>query len=492
MAFDSFSFLLFFAAVLILDRALVWLNFLPWRAPAAGLDSRRRKMLLLSMSWLFYAGWNPYFLPMLIATSTFDWWLGARLMAAHAGVKKRWLVLSVLSNLGVLGYFKYRFFIAENLDALMHTQWLSALQAPGAASWALPVGISFYTFQSLSYCMDAYRGQLPAKPVSWLDFSLYVAFFPQLVAGPIVRFGDFYPQLERNVRANAQQFGSGIALIVFGIFSKVVASDSLFAPSSDALFGATVTPDFCSAWLAAMAFSGQIFCDFAGYSLCAIGAARALGFWLPDNFNAPYAALGFSDFWRRWHISLSGWLRDYLYIPLGGNRYGAARLYVALSLTMLLGGLWHGAAWTFVIWGGLHGFYLIAERLLRHGLAAFYARQIAPVRQWICALSWLLTLALVMLAWVWFRAGDSAQAIAISLALLTPTAPALGAISPAAKLMACGFFMLIVCQLAERRYAILARLLTLHPLMLGPLLALLLTAIALSPGNARAFIYFQF
>lgn len=477
MPFDSFSFLLFFISVLLLDRAL-------WRTTA-------RKPVLLIASWIFYAGWNPYFLPMLIATSSLDWWLGRKLVAASKVMKNRWLLLSLVSNLGVLAYFKYRFFIASNLDTLFNTGLLSTLQGPGAATWVLPVGISFYTFQSLSYCIDAYRGQLPEKPVSWLDFSLYVAFFPQLVAGPIVRFGDFYPQLARNPRSDAAQLGSGIALIVIGLFLKVVGADSVFAPSTDALF-ASATHDFRNAWLAAMAFSGQIFCDFAGYSLCAIGAARALGFWLPENFNAPYSAIGFSDFWRRWHISLSSWLRDYLYIPLGGNRFGAVRTYIALSLTMLLGGLWHGAAWTFVAWGALHGLYLILERITGPTLISLYARQSRPLATVLRGSAWLLTLLLVMFAWVWFRATDSTQAIAICAQMLVPTSTTSGDLRAESKLMACSFMLLIAMQLAQRRFQLLARLQTLPPILLGLLLGLLLSAIVLSPGNARAFIYFQF
>ena len=477
MPFDSFSFLLFFAAILLLDRIAY--------------GTAARKPILLIASWFFYAGWNPLFLPMLIATSTLDWWLGGKLMAASKVAKRRWLVLSLLSNLGVLAFFKYRFFIASNVDAVFGTGLLNGLQTPGTASWVLPVGISFYTFQSLSYCIDAYRGQLPEKPVSWLDFSLYVAFFPQLVAGPIVRFGDFYPQLARNPRADAAQIGSGFALIIIGLFLKVVGADSVFAPTTDALF-ASATHDFRSAWLAAMAFTGQIFCDFAGYSLCAIGAARALGFWLPENFNAPYAAIGFSDFWRRWHLSLSSWLRDYLYIPLGGNRFGALRTYIALTLTMLLGGLWHGAAWTFVAWGGLHGLYLVLERLVGPMLKRLHASQPRAIATLLRGMAWLLTLLLVMFAWVWFRAADSAQAIAICAQMLSSNSLPSAALSAESKLMACGFVVLIGLQLAQRRFQLLARLQTLPPIILGLLLGVLLGAIVLSPGNARAFIYFQF
>ena len=319
-----------------------------------------------------------------------------------------------------------------------------------------------------------------------------MAFFPQLVAGPIVRFNDFYPQLARNPRSNAAQLGTGIALIIIGLFLKVVGADSVFAPSTDVLFASATTHNFGTAWLAAMAFTGQIFCDFAGYSLCAIGAARALGFWLPENFNAPYAAIGFSDFWRRWHISLSSWLRDYLYIPLGGNRFGALRTYVALSLTMLLGGLWHGAAWTFVAWGALHGLYLILERFFGPVLERFHARQPWPIALLLRCAAWLLTLLLVMFAWVWFRAIDATQALAICAQMLAPNSLQVNDLSAQTKLMACGFLVLIGLQLAQRRFQLLARLQTLPPMLLGALLGLLLTAIVLSPGNSRAFIYFQF
>jgi alginate O-acetyltransferase complex protein AlgI len=479
MPFDTLTFVLFFLLIWPLDRL--------------SLGSNLRKPLLLLASWLFYAGWNPFFLPMLIATSTLDWWLGKRLMQASVAAKPRWLLLSLVSNLGVLAFFKYRFFIADVVDDVIGTQLFAALHAPGAIQWALPVGISFYTFQSLSYCIDAYRGELPKTPVSWLDFSLYVAFFPQLVAGPIVRFHDFYPQLSRINIANAQAIGSGITLMIVGLFLKIVGADSVFAPVADVLFTGGATVDFAHAWLAALAFTGQIFCDFSGYSLCAIGAARTLGFALPDNFNAPYAAIGLSDFWRRWHISLSTWLRDYLYIPLGGNRAGVLRTYLSLSLTMLIGGLWHGAAWTFVIWGALHGAFLVIERLLRPLSAVVINNSpLMIVSLLLTPLSWLLTLVAVVFAWVFFRASDSAQALQICAQMLNiaghPNAPLL----PMETLMLWAFLLLLSAQLLQRRYALLLRLQHAPTWLLGPLLGLIFSAIVLSPGNARAFIYFQF
>jgi alginate O-acetyltransferase complex protein AlgI len=469
MSFDSLTFLIFFCVLLGLDRLV---------------QGRARRVLLLAASWLFYAGWNPFFLPMLIATASLDWWLARRIQNSES--KRSWLMMSLISNLGVLAFFKYRFFIAGNVDQLFGTGWLAALQAPGSHQWALPVGISFYTFQSLSYCIDAYRGQLPHARVSWLDFSLYVAFFPQLVAGPIVRFMDFYPQLENQRRANAHGIGSGILLMLIGLTLKMVLADGIFAPVADPIFATTQGINAGQAWIAMLAFSGQIFCDFAGYSLTAIGAARAFGFWLPENFNAPYAALGFSDFWRRWHISLSTWLRDYLYIPLGGNRFGALRTYVALSLTMLIGGLWHGAAWTFVVWGGLHGLYLIIERLLRPVLVKL--APYSPMR----FLGYAVTLLCVMVAWIFFRAANFESAWSIIEQLGAVSSLSWAAIAPAAKLCVCTFAALIVCHHLQRRYDLLARLQSAPKAVLIVLISTLIHLIVLSPGNSRAFIYFQF
>jgi alginate O-acetyltransferase complex protein AlgI len=468
MQFDSFTFVLFFAVVFTLYGVLR--------------SSGAKKQLLLIASLVFYAGWNPWFLPLLLITSSFDFWVGQKILRAENTQKWRWLMLSLVSNLLVLSYFKYRYFVAENVDLLLHTQLLAAIKADTRA-WVLPVGISFYTFQSMSYCIDCYRSQVQ-RDVSWLDFTIYVAFFPQLVAGPIVRFTDFYPQLQ-NLSAkvrSADHWGQGFALIVLGLFLKVVLADSVFAPISDQVFGAKAgLMGWAQAVSGMLAFSGQIFCDFAGYSTCAIGCARALGFDLIENFQAPYAAVGFSDFWRRWHISLSTWLRDYLYIPLGGNRFGAVRTFVALSLTMLLGGLWHGAAWTFVIWGALHGTLLVIERSLQ----PFIARLKFPGK---ACLGWLITLSGVLLAWVFFRATDIAQAWQICTALWqTPKLP-----ERAMWLMWFAFFALVGMHLLERKYTLSRRFLGLPAPLMALSLSILLAAIALSPGNSRAFIYFQF
>ena len=239
---------------------------------------------------------------------------------------------------------------------------------PATPNIILPIGISFYTFETICYTIDVYLGR--CKPfASFLDYALFVTFFPHLVAGPIVRAHEIVPQFERAAPRDAHtRSASGLFLMRLGLFEKIVLADIAPGAGRRTTCSARTQPlGALDAWVGILAFSGQIFCDFAGYSTCAIGAALCFGFSLPDNFRFPYAAIGFSDFWRRWHISLSRWLRDYLYIPLGGNRNGEVRTHVNLMLTMLIGGLWHGASWTFVIWGGLHGFYLVVERLLARG-----------------------------------------------------------------------------------------------------------------------------
>ena len=335
MTFNSFTFALFFLLVLGLYQLP-----LSWRA---------RKGMLLCSSYLFYAAWNPPFVSLLVVSTVVDWVAGKRIYASRGTPRSAWLVLSLCTNLGILAYFKYSPFLLQSFSEL--AAGVGIVFEPATAGIVLPIGISFYTFQTLSYSIDIYRRRLrPAT--SFLDYALFVTFFPQLVAGPIVRASEFLPQCLEPKRADARQMGWGFILLTVGLFQKTILADQLFAPIADVIYAEPDRVSFATAWLGTLAFSGQIFFDFAGYSACAIGAALCLGFALPDNFRYPYAAIGFSDFWRRWHISLSSWLRDYLYIPLGGNRHGRFSQAASLMLTMLIGGLWHGAAWTFVVWGG--------------------------------------------------------------------------------------------------------------------------------------------
>ena len=472
MQFDSATFVAFFAALLIAYALTPG-----WSA---------RKNWLLAASWFFYASWNPWFLPLLIGSASLDWWMALRMDRAQGRARRAWLAATVCINLLVLGYFKYIGFLADNLNTLLASAGLRVL-AP-EHSIVLPIGISFYTFHSLSYCIDVYRRKFPPTH-RWRDYALYVAFFPQLVAGPIVRWTFMREQIEHPRHLGVSGLGTGIALMLIGLFQKVVLADSLFAPVADQVFSADQAVGVAQAWIGTADFSGQIFCDFASYSTCAIGAALAFGFRLPLNFLNPYAALGLSDFWRRWHISLSTWLRDYLYIPLGGNRGSALRTARNLMLTMLLGGLWHGAGWTFIIWGALHGAYLLVERMLRTALPATgrAARLLALPGA-------IATLLAVMYAWVWFRAGSLAQGWAISRQLLDlgSLRASLGTVSMAQWWALAGFGLLVAWQWLMRAHSSEAFVQRLPAPVLGLLLGLLASLILLSPGHSNAFIYFQF
>lgn len=390
MLFNSYSFFIFFAIVLVISR-LNW----SWRG---------KKFFLLLMSYIFYAAWNPPFVVLLWISTIADWYFSKWMGNTESKAKRNLcMVGSLFVNLGMLGFFKYGTFALDNFTATVKAFGFDFV--PPQADIILPVGISFYTFQTLSYTIDVYRGQL--KPwYSFLDYSLYVTFFPQLVAGPIVRAVEFLPQCEEPKKASASQLGWGMALFVVGLFNKVVIADHFMAGAANSVFNSADVAGFFEAWAGTLAFSVQIFCDFAGYSTCAIGVAMCLGFILPDNFRFPYGAIGFSDFWRRWHISLSTWLRDYLYIPLGGNRRGTFMTYRNLFLTMLLGGLWHGASWTFVVWGALHGTYLIVERLLKtfvKDIPLWHTRAFM-------VLFWFVTFMGVCFAWVFFRAQTFSRA----------------------------------------------------------------------------------
>src|ERR1700747_1736139 len=386
MLFNSLTFVVFFAIVV----TLYW-SLQGWEL---------RKNLLVVASYIFYGAWNPPFAALLFSTTCMDFWLGRRIAKAQGSHRKRrWLVASVCMNLTMRGVFKYGNFLLQNF------QWLLArvgiIYQPPHLDILLPVGISFYTFHSLSYTLDIYRGVLqPTK--SLRDFILAVSFFPQLVAGPIVRAGDFLPQLLHPPRLKNGQFLWGLALMTLGLFQKIVLADTMLSGSADRVFtypGPLVT---IGSWAGVVAFAGQIFFDFAGYSICAIGAALTLGFHLKDNFRFPYAAIGFSDFWRRWHISLSTFLRDYLYIPLGGNQVAPFRAALNLVIVMFLGGLWHGAAWTFVVWGLLHGSYLVIERVI----GFFFEDKPWASSPFIRAAAGFATYGAVCIAWVFFRASD--------------------------------------------------------------------------------------
>ncbi|MGD9584507.1 MAG: MBOAT family protein [Lysobacterales bacterium] len=473
MLFNSLTFVVFFALVLALHNAP-----LSWRS---------KKINLLLASYLFYAAWNPLFTLLLWLSTAVDWWVAKRIHAEQRLRQRRLLLaVSVLVNLGLLGYFKYGGFLLENFQALVGA--LGIAYQPAEWSIVLPVGISFYTFQTMAYTLDVYlRRAAPAK--SLLDFALFVTFFPQLVAGPIVRPTDLIPQFAAPRVASRPQLVWGLALITLGLFGKIVLADGLLAPAADAVFKATELLHPLDAWFGTLAFSGQIFFDFAGYSTTAIGTSLCLGFSLPDNFRYPYAAIGFSDFWRRWHISLSSWLRDYLYVPLGGNRKGHWRTIANLMTTMLLGGLWHGASWTFVVWGGLHGLFLAVERVLnaRFGGVAFWQRWAPRL------LLGLLTYFLVNITWVFFRAQDFATAwrlLDTMLGLHFDGKPVLATIDLLQVGVVIGGMLIAHAVMRERQlHAVVGAA---PRAVVGIVWATMLWLILITQGQSDAFIYFQF
>ena len=384
MTFNSLQYLAFLPVVVVLYRLF---------------PRRGRQWLLLVASYVFYGAWDWRFLGLLAVSTITDYTVGRRLAVTEDERSRRLLLMvSLAVNLGILGTFKYYGFFMDGLEDLLGSVGLEPNL--GTLELVLPVGISFYTFQTLGYTIDVFRRQVePCRdPVV---FGVYVAYFPQLVAGPIERAERLIPQLERvETELDATRVTSSIALIIGGLTKKVVLADQL-APIVDQAFSGESTTTV-SAVVGAVAFAGQIYGDFSGYTDIARGSSRLLGVELVENFREPYLSLSITDFWRRWHMSLSQWLRDYLYIPLGGNRGSRLATSRNLMITMLLGGLWHGAAWTFVVWGGLHGLYLLVERLL--GIDR---------RRWSWwqrpfALLW--TFSLVLFAWVFFRSPDMESA----------------------------------------------------------------------------------
>ncbi|HFA51833.1 MAG TPA: MBOAT family protein [Bacteroidetes bacterium] len=346
MIFNSLTFLVFIALFIPLYFSL---------------KGRARLLWALAGSYLFYGWWDWRFLGLIAISTMVDFVLGSMMEKENEEAKrKRLLLMSMMLNLGLLGFFKYFNFFTESFITML--QGFGLEPSIHTLKIILPVGISFYTFQSMSYTIDIYRRELKAEP-DFVKFATFVAFWPQLVAGPIVRASDFLPQFQKDHDFKWERFTTGTAQILWGFFKKVAVADSL-APIVDQCWAEPMAFTSVNLWIAVVFYSFQIYCDFSGYSDIAIGFARILGFDFPQNFRTPYFSKNFSEFWRRWHISLSSWLRDYLYISLGGNRKGKLMTYRNNMLTMLLGGLWHGANWTFVFWGFLHGLYLIAQRFL--------------------------------------------------------------------------------------------------------------------------------
>ncbi len=401
MVFSSHVFMFYFLPVVLL---------LYYAVP------RRGKHLLLTLvSYVFYGWANPLFVVLMLASTLIDYVCGLFISRAlgqpwdrpvavlEAGSRrsrgqKIALVISICSNLSLLGFFKYCNWATGSYDTAVAALGLPGLRLDLALQITLPLGISFYTFQSMSYSMDVYRGRAGAIR-NFIDFACYVSMFPQLVAGPIIRFQEIADQLARRTYT-AEKFARGAGFICLGFAKKVLLANGC-GKVADLAFNAAGV-GFADAWAGAVAYAFQIYFDFSAYSDMAIGLGLILGFVFPKNFDSPYLSQSITEFWRRWHISLSTWLKDYLYIPLGGNRKGRARTYANLFVVMLLGGLWHGASWNFVIWGGLHGLLLAIERA--RGKRSLYGRLPRPARI-------ALTFVIVCFGWVFFRADDLPSAM---------------------------------------------------------------------------------
>ena len=361
-----------------------------------------RRYILLLASYFFYGSWNVKFIPLLLTLTAIDYTAGRWIERTPRGSRRKGvLILSLAANLGFLGFFKYYNFLTYNLALLLGKPTGSFF-----LDIVLPLGISFHTFQSMSYVVDVYRGEQKAvrDPI---DYALFICFFPQLVAGPIVRARAFFRDLLDWHPPSGDDVSQGVLLVMFGLTKKMAFADQFAKVASRYFSDVAGNPGMATAWSGVFAFGMQIYFDFSGYTDMAIGMAKLLGFHFPVNFRRPYLASSITDFWRRWHISLSTWLRDYLYIPLGGNRHGQWMTYRNLAITMLLGGLWHGASWNFVIWGGYHGALLSVERVFRGN------RPIPEEWSWLYPVKAILTFGLVLVSWVFFRAADLPQSLRI-------------------------------------------------------------------------------
>lgn len=470
MVFNSLIFLVFFAVVYGLYRVL---------------PHRGQNVLILVSSYFFYGWWDWRFLSLIFISTLIDYVVARIIDDAGDDRRRRRIAVgvSVVSNLGILGFFKYFNFFAENLAALLHVFGVEV--SLRQLNIVLPVGISFYTFQTMSYTLDVYRGQMKAVR-SFLDFAAFVSFFPQLVAGPIERAARLLPQIQQPRTITRAGLESGAWLVAWGLFKKCVVADNL-AVLVDGAFGAEGTTG-AVALLAVYAFAFQIYCDFSGYSDIARGISRWMGIELMLNFDNPYFAVNPKDFWARWHVSLSSWLRDYLYISLGGNRRGRGRTYVNLALTMLLGGLWHGAAWTFVAWGAFHGAMLVvyhawAEKFAPKGTVDS-GRWLWPRR--------IFFFQLTCLGWLLFRAESLGQVGNLLVRIFTDFAwNAQATDMLAALILFC--LPLWLVQLLQTKTGDLLAPVRLSAVPRAALYAtLILMALALGNTGGGAFIYFQF
>jgi D-alanyl-lipoteichoic acid acyltransferase DltB (MBOAT superfamily) len=445
---------------------------------------------LLAASYWFYGAWNAWYLILIAVTTWFDWYVGLRL--GREGARKRlWLTFSLVSNLSLLAFFKYADFFTENLNGLLVRggfgfivknpvkELIASINHafPSAAlQYMLPVGISFFTFQSMSYTIDVYRGNIPVER-SLLRFATFVSLFPQLVAGPIERASNLLPQLRKTPVITGQDLAHGASQFLLGLFKKVALADYL-APYVDRIYAAPAECSGGALLMATFAFAWQIYFDFSGYTDMARGVGQMMGFRLMINFNNPYVATGLGDFWNRWHISLSTWFKDYVYYPLGGNRGTKLATYTNMAVTMLVSGFWHGAAWTFLIWGGLHALGRLGTRELER--SRFYVERVpAVVKQ-------AFIFAFVCLTWVFFRAASVADAMTILSRIFTA---GWGTAMFPTLLVALLLAVWVYEYVQESKARPLVEWAPVKVLLAAAMLIYL--AVVAQPGNQQ-FIYFQF
>ena len=452
------------------------------------LTRRAQNTWLVAASYVFYGWWDWRFCGLLAFSTVLDYFCARSMPAAGKRGRRFLLLASLVVNLGILGFFKYCNFFVDSAGELLRTLGMQpnfpVLQV------ILPVGISFYTFQTMAYTIDVYRGRL-APTRDFTTMALYVSFFPQLVAGPIERAQHLMPQFESPRRVNRSMLASGCLLILIGFCRKVAIADSI-APLVETAFSHPHSTNWTTLLAGAWLFSIQIYGDFAGYSDIARGTARLLGFELMENFNQPYFSTSITEFWRRWHISLSTWLRDYLYIPLGGNRHGTFNTYRNLLLTMILGGLWHGASWTFVVWGTLHGCYLAFHKWLlgskKAAMGQFHRG--GSIKKTLCAVA---TFHLVMLTWIFFRCATLAESWDYLIGILTLRG-GLELIQPY-FIATAGFYVLLVLAIDIPQYRKENHTVMLEwpwPLRGVAYAVMLILIIILRPSHETPFIYFQF
>jgi alginate O-acetyltransferase complex protein AlgI len=477
MLFNSFPFLIFAPIFFSVFFAL---------------KGQPRKYWILFASYVFYGWWDWRFTGLLFGMTCFGYFCGWMIERSPTPVgKKTWVTFTIVVHILALAYFKYTNFLADSIFSVL--KWFGAGDLPHHWNIVLPVGISFYTFTTLSYTIDIFKGKIPPAQRSFLDFATYTSLFPHLVAGPVLRARWFLPQLQTDKAIDWNRIGLGLQWIVWGFFLKLCVADNA------AIF---VNPRFdqpgiynsAALGLAVLFFAFQIYADFCGYSLIAIGLAAIMGYDFGINFKRPYFATSFSDFWQRWHISLSTWIREYIYIPLGGNQYGARRTFINLFLTMFIAGLWHGAAWTFVVWGCLHGLYLVGQRLLAPGFEKFAeSLRLGPLVQGLLCVA--VVFLLTCVGWVFFRAQSVSQAFEILGALVSPGARSHltfgGAKFQIARVLIAMALLLAVDMLAE--WSRVKEWYYQRPWYQVSLTAfLVVTILFLGSFSSNSFIYFQF